>query len=237
MKDTIRFGLSGNPRSMLSVNIPTVVLERMDAGGAAFKLPKSQRARAHSPLIFEQGTEGGLQATVLNRRIGRLAPEYKYNALRQVVSFIEKLSAWTDRDERDPAIDIDVGSLPINKGERYGLDMTIAWPDIEGGTLSRLATTAMIGVATDLRYFRDVEPGRQGYSNFLRETVGAVVEREDGVQIIALAGGSSTVDTDGDYHRPDKPQFEVYGHNLYSNEMQLICMVGGVAIAHADELV
>jgi hypothetical protein len=240
MSERIAFGLSGDSNSMLQMDIPPAVLARIQEDGR-FRLPTSAKEMQRSPMLFEQLDGGVVRASVLNRRIGRLGDgSDKRLALTRVINLISWVDGFAEPSEQDEAIQIEVSSRPLQDGTRYGLDMEIAWPEADDSAAQDLATMAMRRAAVDLRYLRGDHRSRERQLRLVEQLVGASVARmgeHAGVSLIAHADGSCTADTDGSSYGYGMPKFGVYAHNLYSHEMQLLCITGGVAIACADQLI
>jgi len=146
-----------------------------------------------------------------------------------------------DREERESRVDIilrhiqeaNVGQdleLSIGFEQRgygvYGMEAEFDWPNLPDDQAARIATNAMRRMATDLGTYAD---------EMLPGMVYARVRRADGITLETNPVASSSMDTDGTEYRASSERVTLYAHNLYTHEMQLICISGLIALAGAGK--
>ncbi|MGB3023546.1 MAG: hypothetical protein WBB39_01940 [Candidatus Saccharimonadales bacterium] len=128
----------------------------------------------------------------------------------------------------DPRLpDMRMSSRPISSDGRYGMSVTLRWPEVDEGIAADFATQQMRLFARSLRFHGEMTP------KTLNDLVYAVAQREVGILFQTNDMGSCNIESDqGDY--TSEPTIELWQHNLYNHEQQLVCLVGAVAFANAD---
>ena len=126
-------------------------------------------------------------------------------------------------DEENPDVAIMIGYESLGYGV-YGMRAEINRPTISDRDATLVATRAMRQMANDLRTYPKREIPGMVYAQILGES-GMVLE----------TGGnnSSSMDTDGTRYKPTSDRITLHSHNLYTHEMQLICISGIIALAKA----
>lgn len=120
----------------------------------------------------------------------------------------------------DTNLAIDIGFTSRGYGV-YGMDAEMAWPAVTDVEASLAGTRAMRQMAYDLGTYSDKQiPGM----------VYAHVDRARGITLETNPAGSCSMDTDGSEYRPTADRVTLYAHNLYTHEMQLICIAGLISI-------
>lgn len=111
---------------------------------------------------------------------------------------------------------------------RYGMSLTLRWPDIDADVAAILASQHMRQFAATLPIHRKFNPLKdQGIYTRANRRCGVVLQTNE--------MGSCSVESDHrDYTENDT--VKLLQHNLYNPEQQLICLVGAIAFAHADQL-
>jgi len=106
----------------------------------------------------------------------------------------------------------------------YGMNAEILRPRVSDKAAALAATHAMQQMAHDLGTYADKDiPGM----------VYAQVSTAQGITLETNPAGSSSMDTDGDEYEATSEKISLYAHNLYTHEMQLICISGLIALAKA----
>jgi hypothetical protein len=156
-----------------------------------------------------------LDASAVKRQDDREERERRAETILQYVQ-----EANTAQD-----LDLSIGFEQRGYGV-YGMQAELQWPNVPDDQVSYFATTAMRQMAKDLgTYSNDMLPGM----------VYARVRRSDGITLETNPVASSSMDTDGTEYHETAERVTLYAHNLYTHEMQLICISGLIALAKAGE--
>jgi len=112
---------------------------------------------------------------------------------------------------------------------RYGygvfrMSAELKWPAVSDQSASNIATDAMRRMARNLGIYKDKNIDSLVYAN---------VRRSDGITLETNPAGSCGMDTDGMKYSPDSETVSLIDHNLYTHEMQLVCISGLIALANA----
>lgn len=106
----------------------------------------------------------------------------------------------------------------------YGLHAEIARPTVPDDEATRVATQAMRRMAHDLGLYPDAQiPGM----------VYARVSHVQGITLETSGEGSCSLETDGGSYDQTSETIELYPHNLYAHQMQLVCISGLIALVKA----
>lgn len=108
------------------------------------------------------------------------------------------------------------------------MNVVLRWPEADDRTAAQFVSEQMRKFARTLPlYSKDPRW-------LLNELVYAHIRRTQGVVIQTNPAGSCSIECDHqDY--TDVPTVDLWQHNLYNSEQQLICLVGAVAFANADQ--
>ena len=104
----------------------------------------------------------------------------------------------------------------------YGMNANIVRPLLSDKEATHVATNAMRKMAYDMGTYPD---------NKIPSMVYASISREYGMTFETNPAGSSSMDTSGSEYKPTSERISLYAHNLYTHEMQLICISGLIALA------
>jgi hypothetical protein len=157
------------------------------------------------------------------KRIGAISDDTKKERRTfQTAYVLDAIANAASPERRDPLLHVEIGVQRLRDGTRVG--MRAEFPKIDGDleARNRYATNAMRVTANTLRYCPKT----------LLDMVGAQYD-DSGVTFQVNDIGACTLDTDGQTFDSEDELVEVYAHNLYSHEMQLICLSGLIAITRA----
>lgn len=128
-------------------------------------------------------------------------------------------------DEALPTVDMSVNR--VSRDGRYGMHVALRWPRADPEQAAVFATTQMRRFARTLTLHSD-QP-----RDLLEDLVYAQASRSTGAVFQTNPMGSCSIESDHqDYTGIDV--VDLWQHNLYNSEQQLICLVGAVAFANAD---
>lgn len=220
MNRQLQFGFEG---TRMCLDTPRAVFESAMTRGEYFA--RILGFQANQGVVTSTPHEDGMRLVFNTPKIGRIADRrIKINRCKQVVTAIDEICERTPASQQDPSLSVEIGTSPIGDSNRYGFDATLKWPDAEPRDVQAAATIAMTQTAQDLRYMP---------RSILAGSVYAIVDRQNGVTLETNPMGSCTLDTDGNQYDPGGEVMDLYAHNLYSHEMQLICLSGLIAVARA----
>ncbi len=144
----------------------------------------------------------------------------------QFLRYLDESNIGYDRGDNSqvPDLEIQIGYTSQGYGV-YGMHADILRPTLPDNQASAIATQAMRKMAHDLGTYPDKDiPGM----------VYAHISQEYGMTFETNPAASSSMDTDGQHYSPTSERVELYAHNLYTHEMQLICISGLIALAKAS---
>lgn len=208
----------------LAITVPHTILGQLqsnDAFGADFKELTSKRIKA---LVVETGPVGD-RLLVNDKRLGDSAPKAK--SVERVLRLFTAIDEASASDQKDPTFEAKMGIAPINDSGRYGQYLKITWPQLDEAAVAATATHFMRATALKLRYAQ---------AAIIPELVYAQLERGSFVALQTNDMGSCAFDADADVHDARTPQFDLFADKIYTPVQQFIRLVGGVAIARADQL-
>lgn len=123
---------------------------------------------------------------------------------------------------------VEMSAEPVSRAGRYGMNVLLRWPQVNPEHAAVFATTQMRQFARTMALHSD-QP-----KDLLEDLVYAQAIRTTGVVFQTNPMGSCSVESDHqDYTNSDT--VDLWQHNLYRSEQQLICLVGAVAFANADK--
>ena len=140
----------------------------------------------------------------------------------QILKYIdEAVRPYAHRENQTPSgLDLCIGFQRQGYGV-YGMYASMPRPQLPDQEATRYATLAMRHMAHDLGTYADADiPGM----------VYAHISRQHGMTFETNPIASSSMDTDGQVYEPDSERIELYAHNLYTHEMQLICISGIISL-------
>ena len=106
----------------------------------------------------------------------------------------------------------------------YGMSAEIKRPTVSDRDATLIATRAMRKMALDLGTYS---------AKKIPHMVYAQISTESGMSFETNPIASSTMDTDGMEYEAESERISLSGHNLYTHEMQLICISGIIALVKA----
>ena len=107
----------------------------------------------------------------------------------------------------------------------YGLQARMRWPELSDEEASRRATQAMQAMARTTRLLPEHLIDTSVYAHF---------SRRRGVDLETNPAGASGLGTSGQDYTPHRETISLYGGNLYSHRMQLVCISGLLAVAQRN---
>lgn len=162
--------------------------------------------------------------------VGRLPEKHERElASRQILKLLIESGigyhATTDEAESSDLL-IQIGLTRHGYGV-FGMDAMFSWPDLPDGEASMIATRAMRQMARNLGLYPEAS------NKELAGMVYAHLDRRSGITLETNPAGSSSMDTNGSRYRPGAERVKLESHNLYTHEMQLVCIAGIIALAKA----
>jgi len=151
--------------------------------------------------------------------------EEKELKARQILRLLDQSNIGNEWTEAYQPTDLEIliGYTPLGYGA-IGMSAELNWPKVSDETASLIATQAMRQMAHDLGMYPDRQiPG----------LVYAQVDRRFGITLETNPAGSCSMDTDGGEYEQDSERVSLVSHNLYTHQMQLICISGLIALAKA----
>lgn len=158
-----------------------------------------------------------LQAKAMNRfREGPCTVVEAYHYLYNV---------YGSPDQVLPTVDMSI--KPVSTDHRYGMNVMLRWPQTDPESAANFASTQMRQFARTL----DLHSGQS--RDLLEDLVYAQARRDTGVSFQTNPMGSCSIESDHqDY--TSASTVDLWQHNLYNSQQQLICLVGAIAFANAD---
>ncbi len=207
--------------SGIGIDVPYDIFHRAAIGDMDFidaiKLPPNQKV-----LDIDEYGEG-VRLRPRLKRIGSIQDRVKRSTrIKQVAHVISGVSGSTPTDRQDPMLNVYMSTHRLPDDTRLPMFAEVKRSTEDNLSLGRLATEAMLKTARELKY---------GNRDILDGMVYAQVDN-NGVTLETNPGGSCSLDTDGSDYDNNSETIKVYAHNLYSNEMQLICLSGLIRLAH-----
>ena len=139
-----------------------------------------------------------------------------------ILKYLVESDIYGDEEE-NPDISIGIGLERRGYGI-YGMSAEIMRPAVSDRDATLIATRAMRSMAYDLgTYSKKAIPGM----------VYAQILTESGMSFETNPVASSSMDTDGMEYEADSDRITLHSHNLYTHEMQLICISGIIALVKA----
>ena len=126
-------------------------------------------------------------------------------------------------DEESPDVSIMIGFNSVGYGV-YGMEAEIKRPTIADRAATLIATRAMRQMAYDLGTYPKKEIPMLVYAHVLGDS---------GLSFETNPAGACSMDTDGYEYKPTSDRITLHSHNLYTHQMQLICISGIIALAKA----
>lgn len=165
-----------------------------------------------------------LDATVVGRESDQFAREEKAARILELLD--DSGIGRAGRDGIDnPDFLVQIGFSRAGYGV-FGMNAELLWPSVSDKVASELATSAMRSMARDVGLCSEDQINRMVYAS---------VSRAHGITLETNPIGSCSLDTDGSDYRSDQDRVSLYAHNLYTHEMQLVCLSGLIAIASLRE--
>lgn len=221
MAETLRFGFE---KTRMCLDVPQDIMDNAVDSGCYTKQVLTF-AQPEDRVVTSRPIEGGRRLTFSTQKTGRLPDRLKRDRCKQMVVVVDEVTQAAPDDRQDPSLSVEMGVDYINNGDRLGFNARVRWPDADPIDVQIAATRAMCRTAKSLRYMADVCP--------VEDLVYAQVDRERGVTLETNPMASASLDTDGDSYNLDDPVIDLSAHNMYSHEMQLICLSGLIAIARS----
>lgn len=161
-----------------------------------------------------------VDATAVSRSTDQHEGEAKARRILELLDESNIANNWRD-GRADVDLEIQIGYESRGYGA-YGMSAKLTRPSVSDTTASRVATYAMQQMAYNLGTYsaKDI-PGM----------VYAHVSQSDGITLETNPVGSSSMDTDGNEYTENSGKISLYAHNLYTHQIQLICISGLIALA------
>lgn len=164
--------------------------------------------------------------TILTTDLDKIAesqPEKEIRLARVVYALGAVAEVAMLEGRKDPTMEVMMGVKVLVDGSRLGMKGRLNRALGDDGKLQAHATTIMRRTARRLQYMPE---------SILDGSVYAMVHNNHGVAIETNPMGSCSLDTDGMTYQRDSDSVNVWGHNIYSHEIQVICLSGLIAVAH-----
>ncbi len=207
--------------SGIGIDVPYDIFHRAALGDMDFidaiKLPPSQKVLD----IDESGK--GIRLRPRLKRIGAIQDHVKKSTrIKQVARVISGVSVSTPTERQDPMLNVYMSTHRLQDGTRLPMYAEVKRSTEDNIIMGQIATDSMRRTARELKYCG---------GDILDSMVYAQVD-DNGVTLETNPLASSSLDTDGSDYDNDSETIKVYAHNLYSHEMQLICLTGLIRLAH-----
>jgi len=152
----------------------------------------------------------------------------KSKLMKSTTRLLEYFGSRVDATTEDPLLSVSLGQRQAgNKGAPYLTRFDMAWPQLAEDDLADMATETMLRTASNLGYKADERKKR----------IRAQIDRgSHGIKLITYREQQNILAPHPESYRPDAARVVLSESTLGSREEQYICLVGAVAIAHADEL-
>ena len=164
----------------------------------------------------------------LQRYVLRVKAMAKYHDAPRAVSaaYDYLYNGFGEPDETMPVMRMSLDPISA-QSSRYGMQVVLRWPECDAPAAAEFATSHMQAFARHLAINgKDSEKLR-------KELIYAQAWREQGIVLQTNPLGSCSVESDHtDYS--DSETVELWQHNIYNREQQLIFLVGAAAFANAD---
>lgn len=175
-----------------------------------------------------QGDESELflDATAVRRSVDN---ETRERNTRRILEILDETGiggrVHTREQEERPNLSEDIGFTRRGYGV-FGMTAEILWPNLSDKEATHEATQAMRAMAHNLGTYSDEE---------MPLYVAAEVNRSYGITLETNPVGSCSMDTDGSEYayqlsEGGTERVTLHAHNLYTHEMQLICISGLIAL-------
>ena len=174
-------------------------------------------------LIEEQDGAAALRRYVLHNKTMAIY----HDAPRAVLEAYQYLyDTYSEPDDRLPVVRMSLDPIDIFNS-RYGVQIELAWPDCDEDIAATFATERMQAFA------RHLYNSGKSSERVRQETIYAQANRRQGVLFQTNPMGSCSIESD---HRDytGSRTVDLGQHNIHNAEQQLICLVGAVAFANAD---
>ena len=140
---------------------------------------------------------------------------------RRIVEIISETGVLNRTPEGNPPLEVAMGMARRGYGI-FGMSARLWRPNSPDVELSRNATGSMRSMTNALGGFIDKDFPAASFST------------QSGITLETNPAASSSMDTDGQSYKGSQPIIELYAHNLYTHEAQLICLAGLIALAGGD---
>lgn len=218
------------------IDLPKAVFRKL-LDAEVIDVPASKKAQSKAPVVVSELSSDMHRATIMTRRIGRAPEQFRDGVSKDVISFFEGIHTWTDANEADPKISVDVWTGRLFDRTRLGIVMDVRWPNMSDQSMAALTTGVMRSIAKDIKYSRYDNDSPAKHGRLVDMLVYSQINRNQGVTLETNPVGSCSVDTDGMWYDSEESSFKLESHNIYTHEQQLIVIAGAIALAHAEELV
>lgn len=215
MTDRLKYGFESG---RLSLEAPKELFELVGASDDRFQEIVT-RSKTGKTIDVEQGDNDVLLS--FNTKKAGNSPDSQVRRHRsdELTYVLESLNAFAMPEQADPLLTVWMGSIPVGYGD-IGMHAWTVWPEEEPDILLERINPIMQRIAVELQTM----PQR-----VVKKGVSAKISREYGLTFEANDVGSCSLDTDGSDYNPQDTAIELYGHNIYSPEIQLICLSGLIA--------
>lgn len=219
MSETLQFNFH---ETKMCLDVPQNIFDETLSKGEYFS--RIVGFHAQRRVVDTTNIDGGVRLSLNMKRAGSSADRrVKHDRCRQLITAVEEVAAITPKDQQDPNLSVEIGIEPIGGSNRYGFNAVVKRPVASPSIVQNAATTAMRQTAEELRYMPKSILSNSVYAHMT----------ESYVSLETNPVGSCSLDTDGVEYEPDSSDINLYAHNLYNHEMQLICLSGLIAIARS----
>ena len=156
----------------------------------------------------------------------RLEPQDRNAAVVRILELLDESNIgnyWRIDGSGNTDLEVQIGYERRGYGV-FGMHAEIVRPTVSDSRATEVATKAMRQMAHDLGTYPDKDISKLVY---------AQVSTTHGISLETNSLISCTIDTDGDEYDANSEKIALSAHNLYSHEMQLICISGLIALAKA----
>ena len=156
----------------------------------------------------------------------RLELQDRNDAVRRILEILDESNIgnyWRTDGYGNADLEVQIGYEQRGYGV-FDMSAEIVRPTVSDNFATLIATQAMRQMAHDLGTYPDKD---------ISSLVYAQVSTTDGITLETYPIGSCSMDTNGDKYNENSEKITLSAHNLYTHDMQLICISGLIALARA----
>jgi len=190
---------------------------KLTEGGFLVRTQLSEQNKATYPLF--------LDATAVGRAKDMKEKEARAKRILEIL-YASGIAYGGRNGLGDSRFSINIGFQQVAYGV-YGMGAELRWPKLSDARASAIGTEAMRAMARDLKLYPETEIGGMVYAG---------IQRAYGMTFGTNPAASSSMDTDGMEYSPQAKKVNLYAHNLYTRQMQLVCIKGIMAVAGVEQV-